>query len=370
MLLKDILQRDKNNFELLRLIAASVVIVGHAYPLSGDTSGRDFVLEHLRFDYSGGLAVKFFFLLSGLVVTNSLLANPGLRRFAAARIARIFPALLVVILLTTYVLGPLLTTLPVDAYLGSHETLLYVWQNLKLHSNYVLPGVFENAPDKGVNGAIWTIPVECFCYLALAAASLVGLARNRVLFSLVCVAFIAVLMRYPQVVPRLHLPLASALIVIYFAAGALLATWKDRIALNGPVVLALLVATYLFRDTEALRYFACATLFLGAIWLSTLPAVRKLRLPGDFSYGTYLSGWIMQQLVHAAFPSMGATGNWMLAVPLAIGFGAISWYLIEQPGMRLGRAIGAGQLRVAPPAAPPAAADDDGIITPIAPLSS
>ncbi|MBI0330467.1 acyltransferase family protein [Burkholderia plantarii] len=368
MLIKDILQRDNNNFELLRLIAASVVIVGHAHNLAGDTSGRDFVLEHFRFDYSGGLAVKFFFLLSGLVVTNSLLANPSLRRFAAARIARIFPALIVVILLTTYVMGPLLTTLPVGTYLGSHETLLYVWQNLKLHSNYVLPGVCGNAPEKGVNGAIWTIPVECFCYLALAAVSLVGLARNRVLFSLACVAFIAVLMRYPQAAPQLHLPLASAPIVIDFAAGALLAIWKDRVALNGPVVLALLAATCLFRDTEALRYFACATLFLGAIWLSTLPAVRKLRLPGDFSYGTYLSGWIMQQLIHAAFPGMGATGNWMLAVPLAIGFGAISWHLIEQPGMRLGKAIGTGRLRVAPPVAAPAA--DDGIITPIAPLSS
>lgn len=67
------LDRRSNNFDLLRLIAASTVIFGHSFAISPSGSMLDPVLQILGFDPSGTVAVNFFFFLSGLVLTNSLL---------------------------------------------------------------------------------------------------------------------------------------------------------------------------------------------------------------------------------------------------------------------------------------------------------
>ncbi|WP_028101452.1 acyltransferase family protein [Pseudoduganella violaceinigra] len=340
MTLNDVLKRENNNFDLLRLIAAAAVIVGHAAVISGDRGAHDPVMDLMHFEYSGSLAVKFFFLLSGLVVTNSLLRNAGLGRFIAARIARVFPALLVVLLLSAYVMGPLLSTLPAGSYLSSRETLAYVSRNALLHSSYLLPGVFDNAPEHGVNGSIWTIPMEMLCYLGLAIAAGLGLTRSKIVFSLATVGVVTLLLLEPRAVAVLRMPPESVPMFTFFALGALLANWKKQVVLNPFTVLGLAIAAYLARSTPALPYLCCAAIFAAAICLSSTPLVRRLRLPGDYSYGIYLFGWPMQQLVHAALPDMGARGNWLLALPLAAGCGALSWYLVEKPCIQWGKKIG------------------------------
>lgn len=340
MTLNNILKRENNNFELLRLIAAAAVIIGHAGHITGDANSRDLVLQLLHFDYSGSLAVKFFFLLSGLVVTNSWLANPELGRFIAARVARVFPALIVVLLLSAYVMGPLMTSQPVWAYMANHETFNYVARNALLNTNFILPGVFESAPDHGVNGSIWTIPMEFFCYLVLAIVGALGLTRNKVLFSLVIVTLAAAALIDPSAISKLHLPQESAPMFFYFALGALLATWKDIIVLNHNTVIGLAIAAYVFRDTAPMPYLTCTAIFACAIWLATTAPILRLRLPGDFSYGIYLFGWPIQQLVHAAFPNMSAVGNWTNALVISTCFGALSWYLVEKPSIRLGKKVG------------------------------
>ncbi|AJX70893.1 acyltransferase family protein [Burkholderia pseudomallei] len=354
MLVRDILRRDNNNFEILRLIAACVVIVGHAKPITGDKSAHDLVLDLLHFDYSGSLAVKFFFLLSGLVVTNSLLSDLELRRFMCARIARIFPALMIVLVLSAFLLGPLVTRLPLSQYLSDPATSNYVYKNAILRSEYRLPGVFDHAPQTGVNGSIWTIPLEFFCYLVLATIAAFGLARKRVLFSAVAAGLGLTAMLKPDVSTIMRVPMESSAMMAFFAIGALSAAWKDKVSINLGVIIGLAIGAYLFRRTPMLPYFLCLTIFAAVIWISTLPAVVNFRLPGDFSYGVYLVGWPAQQVVHAAFPTMGALGNWALSVPIAIGFGALSWFIVEKPAIALGKRIGR-------PASRPAA---DGIRAP------
>ncbi len=73
MTLHDVLRRENNNLDLFRLIAAYLVIIGHAYALAPQAGQQDPILRLLGFDYSGSMAVKLFFFLSGLVVVNSLL---------------------------------------------------------------------------------------------------------------------------------------------------------------------------------------------------------------------------------------------------------------------------------------------------------
>jgi peptidoglycan/LPS O-acetylase OafA/YrhL len=340
MFILNILKREKNNFEILRLIAASAVIVGRSRPITGDKKSRDLVLSILHFDYSGSLAVKFFFLLSGLVVTNSLLTNSDLRRFLVARVARIFPALVIVLIISTYIIGPLLTSDPIYTYLSDHATVKYIYNNIILRTEFVLPGVFTDTPQKSVNGAIWTIPMEFFCYVILAILGAVGLSKNRLIFSLIAVVLGSTVLIKPEVLALFGLPMEYYQMMVFFAIGTLIAIWKDKVLINLEVMAALLIATYVFRHTPAFSYIVCTTIFSVAIWISTLPIVLNFRLPGDYSYGTYLAGWPIQQLVYVAFPHMGAVSNWVISLPIAIAFGAVSWHVIEKPAMKFGKKLG------------------------------
>jgi surface polysaccharide O-acyltransferase-like enzyme len=77
MLLNKVLQKENNNLDVFRVIAAVMVIYGHANAFLPGEGRGDIVARFLPFDYSGSLAVKLFFFLSGLVVTNSLIEKKG-----------------------------------------------------------------------------------------------------------------------------------------------------------------------------------------------------------------------------------------------------------------------------------------------------
>ena len=110
-----------------------------------------------------GTGVHIFFFVSGLLVTRSFLRNRGkLRDFVKARLLRIVPAFWVNTLLMALVLGPLVTEMPLGAYLRNRITWEYIARNFPFWPLQVhLPGVFQHIPfAPAVNGSIWTLPLE------------------------------------------------------------------------------------------------------------------------------------------------------------------------------------------------------------------
>src|SRR5438309_1484228 len=93
--LSTVIERNNNNYNLLRLLAAICVIIGHSYAISPKDGWSDPLLQLIHFNYSGGVAVIVFFFLSGLFITTSIQKNPSIMRFAIHRVLRIFPALVV-----------------------------------------------------------------------------------------------------------------------------------------------------------------------------------------------------------------------------------------------------------------------------------
>ena len=159
-----------NNFDAVRLIAALAVVVGHAWPLTG--------LSHPP--RLGGipiftLAVFVFFSLSGYLVATSWRRDPRVLPFLARRASRIFPALIVVIVLTTFLIGPFATRLAVNDYFASSQTWTYL-TNVSLVASYDLPGVFAANPRPVVNGALWTLGPEFLCYLGVVTAGFLTIA--------------------------------------------------------------------------------------------------------------------------------------------------------------------------------------------------
>jgi len=135
-----------NNFNLVRLMAAGLVLVSHSWPLTA-TPGEP--LERFA-DFSlGHLGVDIFFVVSGFLVTGSLLARGSLASFVRARALRIFPALVVCAFGTALVIGPFVTQLPLGRYFGAWDTWRFALQNSTTWPwgvRWFLPGVFLHQP--------------------------------------------------------------------------------------------------------------------------------------------------------------------------------------------------------------------------------
>src|SRR5690606_18042727 len=145
----------RNNFNLMRLFAAWLVIYGHAWAITGSPGG-DLVAWLTQFKFAGGVAVDVFFVVSGFLIAASLQRN-DVRGYLVSRALRILPALVACVALAVLVLGPLLTTSP--QYWRDPATWDYLWVNGSLWSSrYFLPGVFDTLPNPAVNGSLWTLP--------------------------------------------------------------------------------------------------------------------------------------------------------------------------------------------------------------------
>ena len=333
MLLQELLKKENNNIDLLRLIAALAVIYGHAFAITPQPPLVDFVSARIVGEHSGSIAIKFFFFLSGLVVTNSLIRNPSILAFVGARAARLIPGLVVCMVVTTFVVAPHFSTLAFSEYFGNRLPYSYAWLGMTFRPEWALPGVFASNPMPAVNGSLWTLPSEAKCYIALAALAALGAVRARWVATTVTLGIIVVLtLVYFGVVHGLHAEKKeTSLLQIYFFAGVTLCLISPFIEISKWTVGGLLAVAYLLKSTVLYPTLMVSTLLVSALWLSTTRAFRTLRLPGDYSYGVYLYGFFIQQCIKAAFPSLDLRGHQIVCMFIALGCGALSWHFIERP---------------------------------------
>jgi peptidoglycan/LPS O-acetylase OafA/YrhL len=293
------------------------------------------------YDYSGSLAVKIFFFLSGLVVTNSLLHKRNVLQFLVARFFRIWPALLFVTLGCALLLGPSATALPLGDYFHQVQTYWYVVDNLMLRTDYHLPGVFLTNPHKGiVNGSLWTLPHEVGAYLALLGLFVVGVFRLRVL----ALGVFVLLLVNPLLPERLLFAWRTPqfevdLLVPCFAMGAVLALYKERISVGLGAVVGLALLWWLLRSSTYSFYFFYAALFSGILYLSGTRTLLRFKPRSDLSYGVYLWGFPVQQTLLWLIPEQSTLFNQAASLAVALLLGFVSWHLVEKRGIALGQQV-------------------------------
>ncbi|HOZ23688.1 MAG TPA: acyltransferase, partial [Thermomonas sp.] len=170
----------RDNFLLLRIIAALMVIYGHSFVLARDVGTTDVFLGNGWPFYSGDIAVMMFFVISGFMVSGSYLARANLTEFMTARLLRIVPAFLFVLMVCALVIGPLLTSLDTQDYFSSADVRRYITRNLAFSSDmaWTLPGVFADHRMASVNGSLWTLPAEMRMYLLVAALGVLALVSR------------------------------------------------------------------------------------------------------------------------------------------------------------------------------------------------
>ncbi len=204
-----------------------------------------------------------------------------------------------------------------------------------------------------INGAAWSVSFEFWCYLGVALLGILGLLRStRLLVTLLLAAtalgFLFTLPSFNGLFARHYwnpltvlldsifgyVPIWARMLPMYLA-GVVFYRLRSRLRITLPWIsaacLALIAGSQLPHGWPLL--FPVAGTYLVLV-LAFHPAVRLHRWGryGDFSYGTYLYAFPLQQLImqrlgHPVSPWC----LFCLAVPAALGCAVASWFLVERP---------------------------------------
>lgn len=332
----------ENNFDFLRFFAAALVLFAHSYPLVGRREDEPLTLL-IGYEKGGSIAVGIFFVMSGYLIASSWLASSSPQSFLLKRALRIFPALIVAVLLTTFVLGPLVSQLDLSAYLTENGTWTYL-QNILLVTRYELPGVFSgNSFPDVVNGSLWTLPLEVLMYIGVMLLGLTGFLKRRLIFLPIAVLAVGHFWLLGKLgIDSYFIKNICKLGMLYYS-GAALFLHRDDIPWRGWIAALLaiaLVAT--FRTAIGpLVYFVALPYLVLYLAYAPLPWVSRFGKYGDFSYGLYIYAFPFQQLsVYLFGPQLGVLGLTLIAFVPTLVFAALSWHLVEAPAMRLKRLFG------------------------------
>lgn len=342
MKLSELLKKENNNIDLFRLIAASMVIYGHAFALSREAGKSDIIGRlMLHQDYSGSIAVKIFFFLSGLVVTNSLINNGDLVRFVVSRVFRIWPALILSSVITALFLGPILTSLPVVDYFHHNDVYSFIINVTSMKIQYTLPGVFVDNPyPNAVNGSLWTIPYEVFAYVLLFAFYAVGILSSKKLSAAIfLVMLVEPFLKFKILFPWLPNNHEIDLLAPCFAFGAIMALNKEIIDIRFTPCIGFVVLYYFLRDTVYSSYFAYASIFLFILYASSRSFILKLKPKVDISYGVYLWGFPVQQVIAHHFNAQGVLFNQVTSLLISLVLGYLSWHICEKNFIKYGNSL-------------------------------
>ena len=341
--LQDLATGRGNNFNLLRMIAATSVLISHAYPLALGPGAAEPLSSTLHVSL-GELAVLTFFAISGYFISSSFVNSRGAMDFCVARGLRIYPALLLVIIMSAAILGPLFTTHALGAYAADDSTYTYLFRNLSLKwMQYDLPGVFGDNPyPSAVNGSLWSLFYEVLCYAVVALVGIWGVMRQGWRFigflALYAIGYLALK----------HAPVHHNTAI------------ADICQLTLPFVIGM--AFYRFRRVLPLHVIPCvlaggtALLSYGGPWFEECfvlfwsylifcvgywrwrPLVHYNRI-GDYSYGMYIYAFPWEQICAACWKGISPLGLMALSFPPTLACAMLSWHMLERRALARRTAI-------------------------------
>jgi peptidoglycan/LPS O-acetylase OafA/YrhL len=340
--LSETLVRGNNNFDLVRLMAALTVMLGHSYGLQSMKSEP--VLWFTHRESFGSLAVYAFFLISGMLVSASFANQSSVWRFVGLRVLRIWPGALACAAFIVLVVGPIFSGWPAFAFLSDPQTLRWFFHNGLLIDPVggPLPQLFEvNHFRSLVNATVWTLPVELKCYVIALVAGLLGCigSKWRTLAVVVLAgAVFAMFANQPPNLVWLHdffiQPIAYSFYPVpFFLLGMLLYAFRDRVVIHWMPVLVLLIPYVVLRYSRFAPILLYPIIAYGVLCLGATPWLRRIVPKHDYSYGIYLYGFVVQQSLSGLYPTMNNYLSLVFTVPITVALAALSWHLVERPSI-------------------------------------
>lgn len=337
-----------NNFNLIRLLAASFVLVTHSYTLTnrgeGDILSR-LTSGSLSFSYT---AVATFFCISGFLILQSAINSSGFSSFFFRRVLRIIPGLIGSLCFAVFILGPIFTTLSLKQYftsLGTFKPLLSAFIYIQ---QYTIDSVFSTNPNHALNGSLWTLKYEFTCYIVCFLCVYLKLYRQRIFF-----LFLLILMLLFRIIIGNRLfwyDYASPLFLWhniryinewfwFFLSGMVFYLYKDTFKINGLfLIILLLVYTVFaaFKMEQVLRILSYIVIPACVFYFYNYKSPEKAFLGGnDFSYGMYIYGFPVQQtLIFITNNTINLYALIFLSILLTIPFSFLSWFFIEKKALK------------------------------------
>lgn len=322
---------DRDNaLNLVRLVLASLVVLGHAWPLTGSDTVPS--LEFLS-----GIAVNGFFAASGYLIAGSRVRT-SFPVYLWRRALRIFPGFIVCLLVIAFFFAPLASLLQgTPTHWASN--FAFVYRNAFLYiQQRGIEGTLGAVPYAGAwNGSLWTLSFEFAAYIILGVlltGSWVRHARLVVPLFFVLAVILRVAADGPLDVST-NLYLNGLRLAGYFLAGAAFYFVADRIVVR-PWFTGAAVAAYIgLWQIDAADFFGQIPL---AYIVLSLGAVRwtGMASKNDMSYGIYIYAFPVQQtLVLLGTAAWGVILNSALTLAITAAFAWLSWAYIERPALAL-----------------------------------
>lgn len=322
------LTAKQNNFNIIRLLAAMLVLVFHVNIFFNQTLSHGPILAQI--------AVSTFFMISGYLITGSFYHQKTLTRYIKARIFRIFPALLVVNFLVAFILGPILSNVSLISYYTNLSPYLYFVGTslLFLGGHGTLIGI-----SKSPNGSLWTLFFEFIAYIGTAILGKTRLLKTPVI--LCGIIFLYIISQIPfSILGNINIVTFTSLFVSY-GFGTLVYLHQEKVIefircsrFSLPLaVISLIISIYFTIYQE--RYFLYMVPFLTFIifYLSFTDKIRFYHFGerADWSYGVYIYAWPITLALHHFMPTLNVWVANLMIIIISIFFAHLSYKLVEKP---------------------------------------
>ncbi len=339
-----------NNFDLLRLFAATQVVFHHCFIyLKIEHTGIVEVFSVLSRMFPG---VPIFFFVSGYLISKSFETNSNYIEYGQNRFLRLFPGLFVcvgisilVVYLTGYLDSVSVNLLDLIVLLLAKSTFFQAYN----------PEYLRAYGDGVLNGSLWTITVEIQFYILVPLLYLIlrNISRKNVAILVLIALFLFINRIYAYVPLSYQENIIFKIIRIsffpwfyMFLLGMFFQTNFDtlyRYLKNRAVYLlaAYVVVSFIcikagisyFNNMNPLIFlFLAVTVFSMAYSFPSLS--RKLLNGNDISYGIYIYHMPVVNflLYHNLY---GGIQHAAMLFAATFTFATISWLLIERPSLRL-----------------------------------
>ena len=331
-----------NNFDFLRFLFALLVVISHSYPLSGSSESSQWIYQVTNGQIVlAQIGLSGFFIISGYFIFQSLERSKNLLDYFKKRFLRLFPALSVVLILSI-LLSPFVYN-GTEPFLKNKEVYTYVPYNLSLYGfQSSIKGIFDSNAYHAINGSLWTIRYEFSLYIALASLFFF-ITQKRLVSGLLFVVFAVFILFYVFGLNRFGSSSLFGFQVLhilnlgtFFIGGSLFASLgfeniKYKRLIFAISVLIFVISLYFnFYDLVKHIVFPIVVLLIGFI---PLHFIRNFGRFGDASYGIYIYGFPIQQTLMYFFEMKTYTLMYT-SIVLSIGFGYLSWHLIEKRALK------------------------------------